>query len=68
VKELPFVTDVSKDEKKLTVQLNTRDDVRSQISQAITAGGGIVISMNLKGESLEDVFMSLLAQRKQGAS
>ena len=63
VKELPFVTDVSKDGKKLLVEVKTRDDVRSQVSQAITAGGGIVISMNLKGESLEDVFMDLLVER-----
>ena len=65
VKELPFVADVSEDGKKLVIELKTRDDVRSQVSQAITAGGGIVISMNLKGESLEDVFMDLLAKRKE---
>jgi len=65
VKELPFVKDVSKDGKKLLVEVKTRDDVRSQVSQAITGGGGIVISMNLKGESLEDVFMNLLAKRKE---
>ncbi len=66
VKELPFVTDVTQDGKKLLVEVKTRDDVRSQVSQAITAGGGIVVSMNLKGESLEDVFMDLLAKRKKG--
>jgi ABC-2 type transport system ATP-binding protein len=65
VKELPFVTNVSKEGKKLLVELKTRDDVRSQVSQAITAGGGIVISMKLKGESLEDVFMDLLAKHKR---
>jgi phosphoribosylformimino-5-aminoimidazole carboxamide ribonucleotide (ProFAR) isomerase len=65
VKELPFVTDVSKDGKKLLVEVKTRDDVRSQVSQAITAGGGIVTSMNLKGESLEDVFMDLFVKRKE---
>jgi ABC-2 type transport system ATP-binding protein len=65
VKELSFVKDVSKDGKKLLVEVKTRDDVRSQVSQAITAGGGIVTSMNLKGESLEDVFMELLAKRKE---
>jgi len=43
--------------------VKTRDDVRSQVSQAITAGGGIVTSMNLKGESLEDIFMDLLVER-----
>jgi len=66
VKELPFVAGVSEDGKKLLIEVKTRDDVRSQISQAITAGGGIVISMNLKGESLEDVFMDLLAKGKEG--
>ena len=64
VKELPFVTDVSKEGKKLLVEIKTRDDVRSQVSETITAGGGIVISMNLRGESLEDVFMDLLTKRK----
>lgn len=65
VKELPFVADVSKEGKKLLIEVKTRDDVRSQVSQAITAGGGIVISMKLKGESLEDVFMDLLAKHKK---
>jgi ABC-2 type transport system ATP-binding protein len=66
VKGLPFVADVSRDGKKLLVEVKTRDDVRSQVSQAITAEGGIVISMNLKGESLEDVFMDLLVKSKKG--
>jgi ABC-2 type transport system ATP-binding protein len=66
VSELPFVTEVSADGKKLLVELSTRDDVRSQVSQAISAGGGIVVSMNLKGQSLEEVFMELLAKRKEG--
>jgi ABC-2 type transport system ATP-binding protein len=65
VEKLPFVADVSQDGKKLLVKLKTRDDVRSQVSQAITDAGGIVTSMNLKGESLEDVFMDLLAKREE---
>ena len=65
VKELPFVANVVKDGKKLSVEVKTRDDVRSQVSQAITAAGGIVISMNLKGESLEDIFMNLLGKSKK---
>jgi len=65
VKELPFVTDVSKDGKKLLVKVKTRDDVRSQVSQTITAEGGIVISMNLKGKSLEDAFMDLVKSKKK---
>ena len=69
VKELPFVAGVSVDGKRVLVEVKTRDDVRSQISQAITAGGGVVISMKLKGESLEDMFMDLLAkpQEKEAA-
>jgi len=65
VEELPFVANVTQDGKRLSIDVKTRDDVRSQVSQAITAGGGIVISMNLKGESLEDVFMDLLVKRKE---
>lgn len=65
VKELPFVTDVFKDGKKLLVKVKTRDDVRSQVSQTITAEGGIVISMNLKGKSLEDAFMDLVKSKKK---
>jgi ABC-2 type transport system ATP-binding protein len=65
VKELPFVADVSKDGKNLLVEVKTRDDVRSQVSEAITAGGGIVTSMNLRGKSLEDVFMDLLVKRQK---
>jgi ABC-2 type transport system ATP-binding protein len=65
VKELPFVTNVIKDGKKFSVEVKTRDDVRSQVSQAIAAAGGIVISMNLKGESLEDIFMNLLGKSKK---
>jgi ABC-2 type transport system ATP-binding protein len=60
VKELPFVTGVNREGRKLLVGLKTREDVRSQVSQAITSGGGVVISMSIKGKGLEDVFMSLL--------
>jgi len=65
VKELPFVKDISANGKKILIDVETRDDVRSEVSQAITAAGGIVTSMNVKGESLEDVFMELLAELKE---
>ena len=65
VKELPFVKDISVNGKKILIDVETRDDVRSEVSQAITAGGGIVTSMNVKGESLEDVFMEVLAELKE---
>ncbi len=63
VKELPFVASVTREGKKLLVGLKTREDVRSQVSQAITSGGGIVISMSIKGKGLEDVFMDLLGKK-----
>jgi ABC-2 type transport system ATP-binding protein len=62
VKELPFVTSVTRDGKKLSVGLKTREDVRSQVSQAIVSGGGIVIAMSIKGKGLEDMFMDLLGK------
>ncbi len=65
VKELPFVTEVSRDRKRLLVEVKTRDDVRSEVSQAITAGGGVVVSMKRKGESLEDLFLDLLDKEKR---
>jgi len=65
VKALPFATDVSRDGKHLFVTVNTRDDVRAHVSEAITAGGGIVVSMNLKGKSLEDTFMDLLGRGRR---
>lgn len=65
VKELPFVVDVSRDRKNLIVEVNTREDVRSRVSVAITAGGGIVLSMNLRGKGLEDVFMNLLGRERR---
>jgi len=65
VKELPFVTNVVEEGKILSIEVKTRDDVRSEVSQAITAGGGVVTSMNLKGDSLEDIFMDLLAKHKR---
>jgi ABC-2 type transport system ATP-binding protein len=62
VKELPFVSNVSEDGNTLTIELKTRDEVRSQISQEITNSGGVIISMSLKGPTLEEVFMQLVTK------
>jgi ABC-2 type transport system ATP-binding protein len=66
VKELPFVSNVSKDGNTLIIELKTRDDVRSQISQEVTNSGGVIVSMSLKGQSLEEVFMQLVAKSGGG--
>jgi hypothetical protein len=62
VKELPFVSNVSEDGNTLIIELKTRDDVRSQVSQEITNSGGVIVSMSLKGQSLEEVFMQLVTK------
>jgi ABC-2 type transport system ATP-binding protein len=66
LKKLSFVKDVLEDGNSLKIKLGTREDVRSEVSRAISSGGGIVLSMNLKGGSLEDIFLNLLAKNKRG--
>lgn len=69
VRTLPFVAGVSREGSKLLIEVDTRDDVRSQVSQAITAGGGVVLSINVTGQTLEDTFMRLLKRsRESGAA
>jgi len=65
-KELPFVSNVSRDGNMLIIELKTRDDVRSQISQEITNSGGVIVSMSLKGQTLEEVFMQLITKSQGG--
>lgn len=67
LKKLSCVKDVLKDGNNLRIKLETREDVRSEVSQAISSGGGIILSMNLKGGSLEDIFLNLLAKKKGSA-
>jgi hypothetical protein len=65
VKRLGFVANASGDGNVLTVELKTRDDVRSQVSQVITKSGGVIVSMNLKGQNLEEVFMQLVSKQEE---
>jgi ABC-2 type transport system ATP-binding protein len=66
LKSLPFVSGVSQSGSMLSIELNTRDDVRPQLSQEITKLGGIIVSMSLKGKSLEDVFIQLVGKHPGG--
>jgi len=66
VKKLPHVSNVSQDGNTMTIELKTRDDIRAQISEEITKSGGVIVSMSLKGQSLEDVFMQLVAKSQVG--
>ncbi|MDG6995441.1 MAG: ABC transporter ATP-binding protein [Nitrososphaerota archaeon] len=68
VRRLPFVSKVSIEGNTIMIDLNTVNDVRTQISQEITKLGGIIISMNMKGRSLEDVFVQLVSKSDGGNS
>jgi ABC-2 type transport system ATP-binding protein len=67
LRKLPYVSRVSQDGNALAVELKTNDDVRSEISQEITKRGGVIVSMNMKGQSLEDVFLQLIAKPQGGS-
>lgn len=62
VKKLPFASNISKDGNTLIIELKTRDDVRPQVSQEITKSGGVIVSLSLKGQTLEEVFMQIITK------
>jgi ABC-2 type transport system ATP-binding protein len=62
LKNLPFVSKVQRENKTLIIELETTDDVRPQISQAITKAGGIIVYMNMRKRGLEEAFMRLITK------
>jgi ABC-2 type transport system ATP-binding protein len=66
VKNLPFVANVSQSGNTLNIELKTRDDMRTHVSQEITKAGGVIVSMSLKGQTLEEVFIQLIAKQQGG--
>ncbi len=60
LKNLPFISKIQRENKTLIIKLETTDDVRPQISQAITKAGGIIVYMNMKRRGLEEAFMRLI--------
>jgi ABC-2 type transport system ATP-binding protein len=66
VRQLPFVSNITQEGNMLTIGLKTRDDVRAQISEEITKAGGVIVSMSLKGQTLEEVFMQLITKPQGG--
>jgi ABC-2 type transport system ATP-binding protein len=66
IKSLPYAKDVTRTGNMLSIALTTRDDVRAEVSQAITKASGIIVGMNLKGHSLEDVFIQLISKPQGG--
>lgn len=64
VKKVPFVSNVSKEDNKLVIQVEKQEDVRPQVSEVVTKSGGVIVTMNLKERNLEDVFMKLIIKSK----
>jgi len=65
LKKLPYVTDVKTENNKVSIMLGTQNDVRPQVSETITNSGGTIVSMNLVGQSLEDVFVQLIGKAEE---
>jgi len=65
LRQLPFVQEVTREKSVLTVRLQTSDDVRSQVSQEISRLGGVIVSMRLEGQTLEDAFLQLVSQPRR---
>ncbi len=66
VKKLPFVIGTWKTSNTLIIQLNTRDDVRAQVSKEVTSANGVIIGMSQKTSNLEDVFIQLITKDQGG--
>jgi ABC-2 type transport system ATP-binding protein len=45
-----------------TLSVNSQDDVRAQISKAVSASGGLILSLREEGGGLEDAFLSLVGK------
>ena len=61
LKKLSFIEEVKTDNNKLTLSLKTSEDVRAEVSETITSSGGVILTMNSTGHSLEDVFVQLVS-------
>ncbi|MCW3999016.1 MAG: ABC transporter ATP-binding protein [Candidatus Bathyarchaeota archaeon] len=60
VKGLSFFKSATKSGNTLNITVATPQDVRAEVSQAITSAGGVIVGMSQKGHSLEDVFIQLI--------
>jgi ABC-2 type transport system ATP-binding protein len=64
LKKLPFAT-VGSSNSTYTLNLKTKDDVRADVSRAITGAGGVILRMEEEGGGLEDAFMNLVGKETQ---
>jgi ABC-2 type transport system ATP-binding protein len=45
-----------------TLHLDTREDVRAEVSRAVASAGGVIVKMQEEGGGLEDAFLSLVGK------
>lgn len=62
LRRLPFVSQVRRQDRRLSLRLATDGDYRPQVSAAITAAGGVILAMRLKEMSLEEAFVTITAE------
>jgi ABC-2 type transport system ATP-binding protein len=68
IRKMPFVSSLARKEQHLSIQLQAKDDVRTQISQLITRNGGIIVHMAQHGNDLESVFLQLVSRSEGQAN
>jgi len=66
VEALPFVKGVSQSINTLVISLDSKEDVRAQVSRAVTRAGGVIVAMSMKGHDLEEVFIQLISKSQEG--
>jgi ABC-2 type transport system ATP-binding protein len=66
VKNLSFVSGTWRTGNTLLVQVNTYNDIRANVSQAVTGAGGVIVGMSQKNANLEDIFIQLVTKDKGG--
>jgi ABC-2 type transport system ATP-binding protein len=66
VKNLGFVSGTWKTGNTLLVQVNTYNDIRAEVSKAVTGAGGVIVGMSQKNANLEDIFVQLVTKDQGG--
>src|SRR5213592_2165251 len=61
LKTMKFAT-VEANVNTYTLHLDTREDVRAEVSRAVTGAGGVIVRMQEEGGGLEDAFLSLVGK------
>src|SRR6059058_654628 len=61
LKTMKFAT-VEANVNTYTLHLDTREDVRAEVSRAVTGAGGVILRMQEEGGGLEDAFLSLVGK------